>query len=63
MNPELYACDFPDTGNATGRLVAGALRKRKGHKLSECVGVANAPDQYGDGGSAARFFIQITENK
>ena len=56
---------FPDTGKATGKIVHQS-RKRKGFMLSgseDNVQKANSPDNYGDGGSAARFFYCGKANK
>jgi site-specific DNA-methyltransferase (adenine-specific) len=56
---------FPDTGKATGKIVHQS-RKRKGFMLSgseDNVQKANSPDNYGDGGSAARFFYCAKANK
>jgi site-specific DNA-methyltransferase (adenine-specific) len=54
---------FPDTG---GGSFQKSSRKRKGFKLTgsqENVQEANAPDNYGDSGSAARFFYCAKASK
>ena len=52
---------FPDTGGSTYK--APNARLRKGHKLVESNGTSNAPDSYGDSGSAARFFYTAKASK
>jgi site-specific DNA-methyltransferase (adenine-specific) len=45
------------SGESGGGNYSGIVtRRRKGHKLNECVGAANSPDNYGDYGGASRFF-------
>jgi site-specific DNA-methyltransferase (adenine-specific) len=56
---------FPDTGKGTGKTVH-QNRKRKGFMISgskDNKQTANSPDNYGDGGSAARFFYCAKANK
>ena len=52
---------FPDTGGSTYK--APNARLRKEHKLVESNGTSNAPDSYGDSGSAARFFYCAKASK
>jgi site-specific DNA-methyltransferase (adenine-specific) len=56
---------FPETGKSS-RTYKKQVRKRSGFKLSgseDNVQEANAPDNYGDSGSAARFFYCAKASK
>jgi site-specific DNA-methyltransferase (adenine-specific) len=56
---------FPETGKSSGTYKK-QVRKRSGFKLSgseDNVQEANAPDNYGDSGSAARFFYCAKASK